>query len=602
MLKKFFFCCPAPSKGLFGALLLALGLFGRAFVSSCIIRPIFRGFCSTTMATSSELPSSIAMDDSKWERLSVRVKSLESSVPADVLKRLTKFSSDQQTTQAVDEQVFQLNTLVVDLLIANQKLEQDVTNCQAEVKNAHVTARRDRNLLRVDMEKEMIKLMGQAEQASSTIKQSQLTIQDLQQRLVGVTPSQPAGVTATAASSVIFSSASSLEQLAREADLLRERIRHDDALLDQTKRELDIVRRARDDSSAQLKLYVDRYGPLPTTAAAASASTTAAVYQLGAFVTAPPAPVTMSPQSPPLAAITQPPLFPTDSRAASSSPLLLPTPFGGINVDPNSMASPVPLAALSYGPLIRTTPPPPHQIAFRLLPSSVQHHALYSASSSQSLHSSISSGPTTHDTLSSRTLPPTPSSLVPSPRSSALETKSPTPAAAAATPHAKKYSCVYGYCAACAKAVAVKVTRRCSKCKSEDITDAKEQHWADLNGQYLGCVHTLPTKCDHKQWEFIGICPQHPDDAPDKHCPLLPGVVPNTTKAACDACNRVEDMILRFGCGHFICIPKCWRNYARTKLDNRELLFDTPFQGNFLPRGGHCVAPTPPSLFFFCWG
>lgn len=57
------------------------------------------------------------------------------------------------------------------------------------------------------------------------------------------------------------------------------------------------------------------------------------------------------------------------------------------------------------------------------------------------------------------------------------------------------------------------------------------------------------------------------------------GVVPNIHNMKCGGCDRIEPVILRFGCGHFLCLPKCWRNYARTKLDNRELLFDTPQQG-----------------------
>jgi hypothetical protein len=101
-----------------------------------------------------------------------------------------------------------------------------------------------------------------------------------------------------------------------------------------------------------------------------------------------------------------------------------------------------------------------------------------------------------------------------------------------------------------------------------------------------------------RQWEFIGVCPTHPCKAPDRHCPLLPGVISNPSGAVCGGCQKVEPTLLRGGCGHFVCAPKCWRNYARAKLDNRELLFNTPSLGadatlacpGILPLP-HCRAP-----------
>lgn len=144
-----------------------------------------------------------------------------------------------------------------------------------------------------------------------------------------------------------------------------------------------------------------------------------------------------------------------------------------------------------------------------------------------------------------------------------------------------KLSQIHGYCSSCERAVPVRIARRCSRCHTEDIADTKDEYgcWTSLIGIYANCVHTKATRCENKRWEFVGICHLHPNKAPDPHCPLLPGVIHNTTKEKCGGCDRIEPIVLRFGCGHFICLPKCWRNYMRTKLDNRELLFDKPQQG-----------------------
>ncbi|AYV84361.1 MAG: putative E3 ubiquitin-protein ligase parkin [Hyperionvirus sp.] len=139
---------------------------------------------------------------------------------------------------------------------------------------------------------------------------------------------------------------------------------------------------------------------------------------------------------------------------------------------------------------------------------------------------------------------------------------------------------MYGYCASCEGAVLVRVRRRCNKCHSEDIEDAKGGNWPDVNGQYDGCVHAKESKCTNRRWEFVAICPKHQDKKPDRHCSLLPGVVSNKAGEICGGCGKVEPVVLKFGCNHFVCVPKCWRNYARTKLDNRELLFDTPTPGS----------------------
>lgn len=146
---------------------------------------------------------------------------------------------------------------------------------------------------------------------------------------------------------------------------------------------------------------------------------------------------------------------------------------------------------------------------------------------------------------------------------------------------------IYGYCSLCEGAVQVRVSCRCNRCHSEDIMtpltngiNAVDNNWSELNGHYIDCVHNLKGRCENKRWEFMGKCEKHPNKQPDSHCPLLPGVVTNINKLQCDGCKCISPKILRFDCGHFICLPKCWRTYACTKLDNRELLFDTPKNGD----------------------
>ncbi|AYV81121.1 MAG: hypothetical protein Harvfovirus17_15 [Harvfovirus sp.] len=145
--------------------------------------------------------------------------------------------------------------------------------------------------------------------------------------------------------------------------------------------------------------------------------------------------------------------------------------------------------------------------------------------------------------------------------------------------HASLYG-IHGHCLKCEKYVPVKVGRRCAhwKCLSTKIAEAKDgEVWTDLYKQYSGCVHLEPTACTSTRWEFFGICPDHPDQ---KDAPLLLcQIICNDTKETCVGCGKVEPTLLQFGCGHFICAMKCWRNYVRTKLDNRELLFDTPTPG-----------------------
>jgi hypothetical protein len=141
---------------------------------------------------------------------------------------------------------------------------------------------------------------------------------------------------------------------------------------------------------------------------------------------------------------------------------------------------------------------------------------------------------------------------------------------------------IHGYCSLCERAVPVRITRRCNRCHSEDIdipSTLANNNWNELNGQYTGFEHNRMTRCDNKRWEFVGICQRHPNKMPDRHCPLLPGVIANVNGLPCGGCGKVEPVVLRFGCNHFICIPKCWRNYARAKLDVRELFFDTPTKG-----------------------
>ncbi len=144
---------------------------------------------------------------------------------------------------------------------------------------------------------------------------------------------------------------------------------------------------------------------------------------------------------------------------------------------------------------------------------------------------------------------------------------------------------IYGYCSDCEMVVLVKVSRRCNRCHSYEIEDAKDGNWTELNGQYNNMVHSRvselqkSTKCENKRWEFTGTCYVHPDKKPDRHCPLLPGVISNKSNIKCGDCKQIEPILLRWECGHYLCIRKCWRLYLRTKLDNRELLFDIPRQG-----------------------
>lgn len=53
---------------------------------------------------------------------------------------------------------------------------------------------------------------------------------------------------------------------------------------------------------------------------------------------------------------------------------------------------------------------------------------------------------------------------------------------------------IHGYCSSCEKAVPVRVARRCNRCHTENIADAKDGSWTELNGQYNNCVHTKSTK------------------------------------------------------------------------------------------------------------
>lgn len=146
-----------------------------------------------------------------------------------------------------------------------------------------------------------------------------------------------------------------------------------------------------------------------------------------------------------------------------------------------------------------------------------------------------------------------------------------------ATPIATQNSTIYGFCAVCEAAVPVRVSRRCNRCHTEAIAGEKDGNWNELNGAYRGCQHTIAgTRCESKTWEFVGICYRHPNKLPDRHCPLLPGVIANTEQLPCDVCKAVHPTVHRWDCGHFLCLPKCYRDYIRTKLDNRELLVNTP--------------------------
>ena len=118
--------------------------------------------------------------------------------------------------------------------------------------------------------------------------------------------------------------------------------------------------------------------------------------------------------------------------------------------------------------------------------------------------------------LSSALFPGTPSTL-PSASSTALTLPTQTalllatpPPPAALILFPPPPNTLYGYCSECAGAVPVRVTRRCNRCYSVDITtqspsdNSPSEDWSKLNHQYTGCVHTKAIRCENKRWEFVG--------------------------------------------------------------------------------------------------
>jgi hypothetical protein len=141
---------------------------------------------------------------------------------------------------------------------------------------------------------------------------------------------------------------------------------------------------------------------------------------------------------------------------------------------------------------------------------------------------------------------------------------------------------IHGYCSDCQLVVPVRVVRRCTLCHSTGISGiTSESNWKELNGQYDGCVHTVDgTVCNNKRWQFAGICyVNHPNKFP-VDCPLVPGAVPNIHSMECGVCKTIQPTVMRFGCRHFVCMPRCLRNYIRSKLDNRELAVNIPGHHN----------------------
>ncbi|AYV80715.1 MAG: putative E3 ubiquitin-protein ligase parkin [Harvfovirus sp.] len=143
--------------------------------------------------------------------------------------------------------------------------------------------------------------------------------------------------------------------------------------------------------------------------------------------------------------------------------------------------------------------------------------------------------------------------------------------AIAPTAAAAPVSDFFGYCTPCDKCVAAKITRRCLSCFSDAIEEVKDVDVTNLSAEYDNCRHLGTTTCTWKKCKFFGSCFNHSD----KYLQMVPQVFANKTGIVCSPCEKVEQMLLRFGCNHVICL-NCWRKYTVLKLNNRELLFNTP--------------------------